>query len=113
MIARIENWAIVDPINNNYLSPITPMGYFSILGQIFGHPTQRIYTDGDTIHTSKVVEINLSGQHIVATQAGNRFVLGKISNEYVNWCKDNKVYEDLKEFLQLEFNFSHGSQGAD
>ncbi len=76
---RIENWSLSDwgpydlPENQR----------FKVSGQVFGNPK---FFDGDRITTSFLVAV--SGCE-VSTYSGSVYRLGKPSDDYMEWCREN------------------------
>jgi hypothetical protein len=78
---RIENWHLSGHVVGLYDPPETQR--LQISGQVFGSPNPR-FPDGKRITTSDLVSVE--GRD-VTTRSGSVYTLGKVSEEYMEWCE--------------------------
>ena len=79
---KLENWSITARPRDPYQAPEL---WGSVLaGKVFGHPE---FQDGSPIWSSLIKEVD---GRIVKTHSGSVYTLGKVSEDYVKWCEENK-----------------------
>ena len=78
---KIQNWAMVFR-DNGYTAPEIQSQI--ITGNVYGNPN---FPDGDFIHTSTVVEMNIK-QRYVRTYSGSKYSLGKMNPEYAKYVRE-------------------------
>ncbi len=79
---RIENWSLVSRRLGTYVAP--ELARVSIQGRVFGHPR---FDEGEEITTSYLEAV--SGCE-VTTHSGSIYWLGSPSDEYTEWCRENR-----------------------
>ncbi len=77
----IENWSLKGSGGGPYDPPETRR--YTVSGQVFGNPK---FNDGERITTSYLVAV--SGCE-VETHSGSVYRLGRLSDEYMEWCREN------------------------
>ncbi len=80
---KLQNWGITNN-DTGYTAP--ELIIYKAVGNVYGHPTRP---DGQYIHTSGIVEIDLKKRYII-TRSGNKYILGRMNPEYAKYVRDNK-----------------------
>ena len=85
LTGRLENWFVLC-VGDLY----TPPECQSIIlcGEIYEHKGRWKDKDGYKIQTSYIKDVEGC---IVLTSSGSRYLLGKPSSDYINWCKINGI----------------------
>jgi len=87
---RLEDWYITGKFatafDHKYLAPEQVKLYLT--GKVYGHER---YSDGFDVRTSAILEVN-NENRVITTYNGSKYLLGKPSESYVNWCAENNVH---------------------
>ena len=91
---KLENWYISS--KGLDLKPYSMLEeqIYVLIGDVYGHPTERHY-DGKTVCTSEVIDLDLKNG--VAKTKNTIYELGKPSESWLKWLKDN-YHEKISEF---------------
>lgn len=79
---RLEEWSVIVYPNNPYQAP--ELWAKRLSGRIY---EDERFKDGEIIITTKVLELNLKESY--AQTKNTRYELGKPSEEYLEWLKEN------------------------
>ena len=84
---RLENWSVGDKGKNPYMAPELRKKYLN--GEVYDNHN---FKDGTNITTSSIKNVDLELESaIVTTSSGSKYRLGKPSEEYLKWLKDNNI----------------------
>lgn len=83
---RIENWSIGSAHFNPYQAPELQKKY--LYGEIYDDEKSR-FEDGTYISTSRIIHLDLENN--VAETRNTTYILGKPSEDYLKWLKDNNI----------------------
>lgn len=96
---RLENWSLCSMTVNPYLLPECQS--ISLHGAVYGHDR---FEDGLHITTSSVVDLDIAGER-AKTYSGSEYSLGKPSQEWMRWLRENKYTKYLDDLEKLVSKF--------
>ena len=84
-IPRLENWSIIGDFDP-YKAP--ELQYKMLQGEIYDDEKKR-FNDGRYVRTSQLIELNIKNNY--AQTKNTKYILGKVSEDYLKWLKENDM----------------------
>lgn len=86
--AILQNWS-VSAVGGRYDAP--EIWQHFLVGKVYSHEK---WPDGHPITTSYIDKVD---GRLITTRSGSIYQLGIVSQDYLEWCKKNKVHIPTKE----------------